>query len=202
MFVPCCFADLCEVESDPTPLRWRVAKVMHRAFGVDPAGLPLETRFMVRYTWMGLGMVKSMALYCRTGYICCAHAICLVLRLFQSWHHARAWLCRLETGVTHMRYLEQCSFTRQPQLCTPAAPQAHKPAMLLYPCWLQIQSICRLVARRSARLAASLLIAVLRLQNWMEVPRRLVVAVDGGVFLKYTNWRKFLRQYLCEAFGG
>jgi hypothetical protein len=50
MFVPCCFADLCEVESDPTPLRWRVAKVMHRAFGVDPAGLPLETRFMVRHT--------------------------------------------------------------------------------------------------------------------------------------------------------
>lgn len=66
---------------------------------------------------------------------------------------------------------------------------------------LQIQSICRLVARRSARLAACLLVAVLRLQNWMEVPRRLVVAVDGGVFLKYTNWRKFLRQYLCEAFG-
>jgi len=44
-------------------------------------------------------------------------------------------------------------------------------------------------------------VAVLRLQNWMEVPRRLVVAVDGGVFLKYANWRKFLRQYLCEAFG-
>jgi hexokinase len=66
---------------------------------------------------------------------------------------------------------------------------------------LQIQSICRLVARRSARLAASLLVAVLRLQNWMEVPRRLVVSVDGGVFLKYNNWRKFLRQYLCEAFG-
>ncbi len=57
------------------------------------------------------------------------------------------------------------------------------------------------MTRRSARLAASLLVAVLRLQNWMEVPRRLVVAVDGGVFLKYTNWRKFLRQYLCEAFG-
>jgi hexokinase len=57
------------------------------------------------------------------------------------------------------------------------------------------------VARRSARLAASLLVSVLRLQNWMEVPRRLVVAVDGGVFLKYNNWRTFLRQYLCEAFG-
>lgn len=57
------------------------------------------------------------------------------------------------------------------------------------------------MARRSARLAACLLVAVLRLQNWMEVPRRLVVAVDGGVFLKYNNWRKFLRQYLCEAFG-
>lgn len=74
-------------------------------------------------------------------------------------------------------------------------------ASLLFSCCLQIQSICRLVARRSARLAASLLVAVLRLQGWMEAPRRLVVAVDGGVFLKYTNWRYFLRQYLCEAFG-
>lgn len=103
-------ADLCDVESDITPMRWRVARVVHKSLGVDPADLPIETRFMV-------------------------------------------------------------------------------------------QSICRLVARRSARLAACLLVAVLRLQNWMEYPRRLVVAVDGGVFLKYNNWRKFLRQYLCEAFG-
>jgi hexokinase len=64
-----------------------------------------------------------------------------------------------------------------------------------------VQSICRLVVRRSARLAASLLVAVLRLQNWFEAPRRLVVAVDGGVFLKYANWRKFLNRSLREAFG-
>jgi len=66
---------------------------------------------------------------------------------------------------------------------------------------LQVQSICRLVLRRSARLATSLLVAVLRLQDWMQAPRRLVVAVDGGVFLKCKNWRKYLTQYLAEAFG-
>lgn len=67
--------------------------------------------------------------------------------------------------------------------------------------FLQVQSICRLVLRRSARLASSLLVAVLRLQDWLQVPRRLVVAVDGGVFLKCTNWRKYLTHYLAEAFG-
>jgi hexokinase len=64
-----------------------------------------------------------------------------------------------------------------------------------------VQSIFRLVVRRSARMAAALLVAVLRLQDWMEQPRRLVVAVDGGVFLKYPMWRRFLDQYLKEAFG-
>jgi hexokinase len=59
----------------------------------------------------------------------------------------------------------------------------------------------RLVVRRSARMAATLLVAVLRLQGWQEQPRRLVVAVDGGVFLKYRNWRTFLDTYLREAFG-
>lgn len=67
--------------------------------------------------------------------------------------------------------------------------------------FLQVQSICRLVLRRSARLASSLLVAVLRLQDWLQAPRRLVVAVDGGVFLKCTNWRKYLTHYLAEAFG-
>lgn len=69
------------------------------------------------------------------------------------------------------------------------------------PLRLQIQSIVRLVVRRSARMAAILLVAVLRLQGWQEAPRRLVVAVDGGVFLKYHNWRVFLDTYLREAFG-
>lgn len=65
----------------------------------------------------------------------------------------------------------------------------------------QVQAICRLVVRRSARMASLLLVAVLRLQGWTEAPRRLVVAVDGGVFLKYHNWRRFLDHYLREAFG-
>jgi hexokinase len=73
---------------------------------------------------------------------------------------------------------------------------------ILFIMYMQVQSICRLVLRRSARLAASLLVAVLRLQDWFQAPRRLVVAVDGGVFLKCTNWRKYLTQYLGEAFGG
>jgi len=36
-----------------------------------------------------------------------------------------------------------------------------------------------------------LLYVGLALQGWMDRPRRLVVAVDGGVYLKYDNWRKF-----------
>lgn len=75
------------------------------------------------------------------------------------------------------------------------------PCLALLHCFLQVQSICRLVLRRSARLASSLLVAVLRLQDWLATPRRLVVAVDGGVFLKCTNWRKYLTHYLAEAFG-
>eukprot|EP00879_Flechtneria_rotunda_P019548 GHRR01020535.1.p1 GENE.GHRR01020535.1~~GHRR01020535.1.p1 ORF type:complete len:376 (+),score=140.95 GHRR01020535.1:786-1913(+) len=66
---------------------------------------------------------------------------------------------------------------------------------------LVVQAICRLVVRRSARVAAALLVAVLRLQGWMDEPRRLVIAVDGGVFLKYANWRVYLGHYLREAFG-
>jgi hypothetical protein len=58
-----------------------------------------------------------------------------------------------------------------------------------------------LVLRRSARLATSLLVAVLRLQDWFQAPRHLVVAVDGGVFLKCANWCKYLTHYLAEAFG-
>lgn len=64
-----------------------------------------------------------------------------------------------------------------------------------------VQSICRLVVRRSARMAAIALVAILRLQGWMDAPRRIVVAVDGGVFLKYYNWRVFLDQYLRETFA-
>jgi hypothetical protein len=114
------------------------------------------------------------------------------------------------------------------------------------------QAVCRLVVRRSARMAAVLLVATLRLQarhcaprarrgragqgrpgapgaracararsrahtrppprprpppagpapqGWLDAPRRAVVAVDGGVFLKYHNWRVFLDQYVREAVG-
>ncbi|KAF6256737.1 hexokinase [Scenedesmus sp. NREL 46B-D3] len=103
-------ADLCEMESDVTPHRGHVARVLEHTMGVYPDTVNLETRYL-------------------------------------------------------------------------------------------IQSIVRLVVRRSARTAAVLLAAVLRLQGWQEQPRRLVVAVDGGVILKYHNWRKFLDTYLREAFG-
>ncbi|WIA31832.1 hypothetical protein OEZ86_002699 [Tetradesmus obliquus] len=103
-------ADLCEIESDVTPHRSHVARVLQQTMGVYPDTVNLETRYL-------------------------------------------------------------------------------------------IQSIVRLVVRRSARMAAVLLVAVLRLQGWQEAPRRLVVAVDGGVFLKYHNWRVFLDTYLREAFG-
>ncbi|KIY99972.1 hexokinase [Monoraphidium neglectum] len=64
-----------------------------------------------------------------------------------------------------------------------------------------VQSVCRLVVRRSARMAAIALVAILRLQGWLDAPRRIVVAVDGGVFLKYYNWRVFLDQYMRETFA-
>ncbi|GBF92337.1 hexokinase [Raphidocelis subcapitata] len=62
-----------------------------------------------------------------------------------------------------------------------------------------VQSVCRLVVRRSARMAAVALLAILRLQGWLESPRRTVVAVDGGVFLKYYGWRVFLDEYIAEG---
>ena len=63
------------------------------------------------------------------------------------------------------------------------------------------QQVCRLVVRRSARLAARLLAATLRQQRWTERPRHITVAVDGGVVLKYANWRRYLDEYLAEALG-
>jgi hexokinase len=64
------------------------------------------------------------------------------------------------------------------------------------------QQLCRLVVRRSARMAARLLAATLRQQRWNERPRPITVAVDGGVVLKYANWRRYLDEYLAEALGG
>jgi hexokinase len=64
------------------------------------------------------------------------------------------------------------------------------------------QQLCRLVVRRSARMAARLLAATLRQQRWSEKPRPITVAVDGGVVLKYANWRRYLDEYLAEALGG
>jgi len=64
------------------------------------------------------------------------------------------------------------------------------------------QLLCRLVVRRSARMAARLLAATLRQQRWAERPRPITVAVDGGVVLKYANWRRYLDEYLAEALGG
>jgi hypothetical protein len=60
-----CCADLCEVESDITPLRWRVAKVMHRTLGVASADLPLETRFMVGpWAWACSAFKVTTSLSC------------------------------------------------------------------------------------------------------------------------------------------
>jgi len=64
------------------------------------------------------------------------------------------------------------------------------------------QQVCRLVVRRSARLAARLLAAALRQQRWHEAPRPIALAADGGVVLKYANWRRYLEEYLAEALGG
>jgi hypothetical protein len=58
-----------------------------------------------------------------------------------------------------------------------------------------------MVVRRSARTAAALLLATLKLQGWFDTPKKMVIAVDGGVVLKYQNWRTFLDQYLRELLG-
>lgn len=73
---------------------------------------------------------------------------------------------------------------------------------LPYEALLTAQQLCRLVVRRSARMAARLLAATLRQQRWSERPRPITVAVDGGVVLKYANWRRYLDEYLAEALGG
>jgi hexokinase len=66
---------------------------------------------------------------------------------------------------------------------------------------MQVQEICRLVVRRSARVCATLLSAVLHLQEWYDNPTRITIAADGGVILNYPNWRKYHEQYLLEAIG-
>jgi hypothetical protein len=43
-----CLSDLCEAECDSHPLRTHVGRVLQRSLGMDPATVPLETRFMVR----------------------------------------------------------------------------------------------------------------------------------------------------------
>lgn len=63
-----CCADLCEVESDITPLRWRVASVIQRTLGVNPVDLPLETRFMVGP--LGLGPAQPACCLCQLGLEC------------------------------------------------------------------------------------------------------------------------------------
>jgi hypothetical protein len=47
----CCLqhtADLCEIESDITPHRSHVARVLQQTMGVYPDTVNLETRYMVR----------------------------------------------------------------------------------------------------------------------------------------------------------
>jgi hypothetical protein len=48
------------VESDITPLRWRVARVVHKSLGVDPADLPIETRFMVSVVHLFIIIFNSL----------------------------------------------------------------------------------------------------------------------------------------------
>jgi hypothetical protein len=163
---------MCEIESDFSPLRWRVAAVLHRALGIPSADLCLETRFMVR-AWVGAELGSTAAAAAAAAAAAEAGCVSAAIR-----HHS----CARKRPLTGRHTVH-----------APRATTSHNHA--------QVQRICRLVTRRSARLAASLLVAVLRLQGWMELPRRLVVAVDGGVFLKYHNWRKFLDAALREAFG-
>ena len=62
----------------------------------------------------------------------------------------------------------------------------------------------RVPAASGPTASAALRLLLLRVEQQLPallLARRLVVAVDGGVFLKYHNWRRFLDHYLREAFG-
>jgi hypothetical protein len=52
-----------------------------------------------------------------------------------------------------------------------------------------VQRVCRAVAQRSAQMAAAAISGVLRHRGVLEQPRRVVVAVDGGVYDNYANYR-------------
>jgi hexokinase len=74
---------------------------------------------------------------------------------------------------------------------------------LTYARRLAIQKVCRMVVKRSARVFTAALMALLRQQKWLEAaaPKRVTIAVDGGVILKYANWRKYQKEALREALG-
>jgi len=70
-----------------------------------------------------------------------------------------------------------------------------------------VQEVCRLVARRSARLCAAAMAAVLdracpkSLANSTPENSTITVAVDGSVFAKYVAFRSALRDALGELIG-
>ncbi len=74
---------------------------------------------------------------------------------------------------------------------------------LTYARRLAIQKVCRMVVKRSACVFTAALMALLRQQKWLEAaaPKRVTIAVDGGVILKYANWRKYQKEALREALG-
>lgn len=64
-----------------------------------------------------------------------------------------------------------------------------------------VQGVCRLVAKRSAYLCATGLLAILEQQGFTASPHRVTVAIDGGMYDNYKGWRVMLVDAMRDLLG-
>ncbi|GIL69534.1 hypothetical protein Vretimale_13553 [Volvox reticuliferus] len=66
-----------------------------------------------------------------------------------------------------------------------------------------VKEICTLVAKRSAQLTAMAVLAILRHNGWAESspPRPVTIAIDGGVYERFTAYRAMLSRAVSEQLG-
>ncbi|EFJ42371.1 hexokinase [Volvox carteri f. nagariensis] len=66
-----------------------------------------------------------------------------------------------------------------------------------------VKEVCTLVARRSAQLTAMAVLAILRHNGWAAAspPRPVTVAIDGGVYERFTAYRTMLTEAVSEQLG-
>ncbi|GLI62661.1 hypothetical protein VaNZ11_005336, partial [Volvox africanus] len=66
-----------------------------------------------------------------------------------------------------------------------------------------VKEICTLVAKRSAQLTAMAILAILRYNGWADAspPRPVTIAIDGGVYERFTAYRTMLSKAVSEQLG-